>query len=150
MSVKKFALHAAVACAVVLPMGLSAYEISNHADMSEQALKISVLVNDNPFPSKRFRLGLRDLEVNSVRQVFPLSSDPAGGRQLGPVPYCFGSISPREAHPSRQFRVTIPTSDPYFPPQPDGSKQGIGGVRPLWKAGGGTLLTIAELARRLG
>jgi hypothetical protein len=147
MKLKRVALHVAVVCGMVSPMGLSAYEINNHADMSERALIISTLETDRTFPSKRFRMGLRFEPLNGVRQAFPLSTDPANTSLLGPIPYCFGSVSPRDADPSRKFRVTIPTSDPYFPLQPGGGKQGIAGVRPQWKPGGETLLTIAELVR---
>jgi hypothetical protein len=112
-----------------------AYEINNHADMSQEAANLSKL-NDLTNNSKLAKLGLKILPINSSAQTFPLPQDPARGKPLGPIPYCFGS------EPPRPFRVTI-DNPLLFPPQ----QQGNGTNQPAWAAEGGARLTIAELIR---
>jgi hypothetical protein len=119
-----------------------AYEINNHADMSQTAAELWSLNQLGP-NGKLARLGLKGFGIGDGRQTFPLGTDPAGGAYLGPIPYCFGSVSPREAHPDRQWRVTIPVGDTYFPTQ----QAGNGVNQPTWIAAGETKLTIAELIR---
>lgn len=65
-----------------------AYEINNHADVSENAVGKSVLATDVGPKGKLARLGLRNLQLSSDKQTFALN----GG--LGAIPYCFGSARP--------------------------------------------------------
>ena len=67
---------------------VNAYEINNHADISQQALALSVLVQPRPTASKLAALGLRDVSVLDNKQRFPLDAN------LLPIPYCFGSERP--------------------------------------------------------
>lgn len=123
---------AAVTCCVSVGR---AYEINNHADMSQTAANKSALAALNPAGTKiplLERLGLKSFPaaLNDSRQTFPL--DPA----LGPIPYCFGSERPEP------FAVII--NDPTkFPPQQDTSI-----AVPTWGTNNQrTQLTIAQFFR---
>jgi hypothetical protein len=107
-----------------------AYEINNHADMSQRALEISTL-NDLSANGKLFKIGLKSLPVADTRQTFPLSVG------LGPIPYCFGSTRPAD------WKVTIPLGDSNFPT----AQQDASVTQPPWEASGGSKLTIAQMIR---
>jgi hypothetical protein len=121
-----------------------AYEINNHADMSQRSLEISTL-NDSSPNGKLSRIGLKSLPLVDTKQSFPLSADPASSRALGPIPYCFGSISPRESDPAGKWRVSVPLGDPYFPGQQNPNDEQL--KQPNWISGEGSQLTIAQLIR---
>jgi hypothetical protein len=125
-----FALVVAFVCT-----SLSAYEINNHADMSQTAAEFSVL-GDNAPNGKLFRLGLKTRQLGDPGQTFSLSRT-VQGFDLGPIPYCFGSNRPA------QWKVTIPFGDSNFPSgQQDGTV-----AQPNWLYGGTPQLTIAQLIR---
>jgi hypothetical protein len=105
---------------------VSAYEINNHADMSEVAVFISA-VNDTSKNGKLSRLGLKPFLLTAPDQRFPLDAS------LGPIPYCFGSERPEP------FKVTTSTIP--------GQQPNSGSAQPNWTAAGGTQLTIAEFIR---
>jgi hypothetical protein len=120
---------------LALSASANAYEINNHADISQAALLKSKLNNDSSSGTLA-RLGLKPLDLLNTRQTFPLSTDPgAAFRALGPIPYCFGSRRPQP------WKVTIPLGSENYPGQLPGRAQ------PAWLAGIGTRLTIAELIR---
>jgi hypothetical protein len=64
-----------------------AYEINNHADMSQVAATKSVL-NDQTISGKLAKLGLRPINIASDRQTFPLATPQIGGGT--PLERCFG------------------------------------------------------------
>jgi hypothetical protein len=55
----------------------SAYEINNHADMSDVAASISA-INDTTKNGKLFRLGLKPFLLSAPQQLFPLDTPPIG------------------------------------------------------------------------
>jgi hypothetical protein len=118
-------------CVVSAPV--VAYEINNHADMSQTALIKSSLRDPNDFSSngKLFRLGLKQSDPLLDKQTFPLSVG------LGPIPYCFGSTRPAD------WKVTIPLGDSNFPT----AQQDASVTQPPWEASGGSKLTIAQMIR---
>ncbi len=67
------------------------YEINNHADMSQTALQLSKLGTTSGTTGKLRQLGLKDLDVFSKRQLFPLV--PVAGT-LPEIRYCFGEYLP--------------------------------------------------------
>jgi hypothetical protein len=120
----------ATTCLFAVDMSF-AYEINNHADMSQVAAEISVLQKDAN--SKLRRLGLRKIDIADPRQTFPLGTDPANAsRPLGPIPYCFGSVRPEP------FSVTTNQGLPV---------QDRAAAKDNWLAAGGTSMTIAQLFR---
>ncbi len=70
-------------CTISLVAALAAYEIPNHADMSQAARELSVF-KDGVSSDKLFKLGLRKLPLGDTRQSFPLASG------LPQIPVCFG------------------------------------------------------------
>ena len=68
-----------------------AYEINNHADMSLQAALLSKLTREGGANGKLSRLGLRALDIENKRQLFPLV--PITG-VLPEIRYCFGEYLP--------------------------------------------------------
>jgi len=106
---------------------VNAYEINNHADISQQALALSVLVQPRPTASKLAALGLRDVSVLDNKQRFPLDAN------LLPIPYCFGSERPEP------FKVGTWS----IPPQ----RRGSGIEQPDWSTAHSAGLTIAQLIR---
>ena len=120
----------------------SAYEINNHADMSQEAAFSTRSLTECgvrgatgcavPY-TVLSRLGLKAREITDARQTFPLGQN-AYNQPLGPIPYCFGS-----ERPFPTFKVTTN--------QVLTQQAGIGLTQPAWNANGGTRLTIAELIR---
>jgi hypothetical protein len=110
---------------------VSAYEINNHADMSQEAANLSVLRQDT---SKLSRLGLKQFILTEGKQTFPLDAG------LGPIPYCFGSSKPEP------WRVTMRDASEFAAvtarPAQDGSV-----AQPGWLVAGGAKLTIAQMIR---
>jgi len=105
----------------------NAYEINNHADMSETSAALSAL-NDARTDGKLFRLGLKPLLLTNTKQTFPLDTS------LLPIPYCFGSDRPAK------WKVTIPVGDSNFPTgQRDGTQ-----TQPDWSS---PKLTLAQMIR---
>lgn len=105
-----------------------AYEINNHADMSEIAVAKSLLNTDNAPNGKLFRLGLAQRALDSDKQNFPLDTS------LLPIPSCFGSNRPAK------WKVTIPVGDSNFPAtQQDGTQ-----TQPNWS---NPKLTLAQMIR---
>jgi|JI10StandDraft_1071094.scaffolds.fasta_scaffold17548_2 hypothetical protein len=105
----------------------NAYEINNHADMSQTALARSVLQIFNGQPeseTKLFKLGLKAFFTTDDKQTFPL------GAGLGPIPYCYGSERPDP------WKVTTTA----IPPQQAGETV----AQPNWVGGS---LTIAQMIR---
>jgi hypothetical protein len=94
------AFSCSIACASTL-----AYEINNHADMSQVSGERSRLSVDvgNGINGKLFRLGLRQLPLSDPRQSFPLTTLAFGGNY--PLDACFGV---------------------YYRQRPDGSYERIG------------------------
>ncbi len=88
----------------------TAYEINNHADMSETAVSMSQLADARP-TGTLFRLGLKPLQLGDEKQPFPLEAG------LGPIPYCFGSISPGPGILTTW--ATLPQKPGERPNQPD-------------------------------
>ncbi len=114
-------LAACVACASPL-----AYEINNHADMSETSADRSLLSVDigDGSNGKLFRLGLKQIPLSDSKQTFPLGAD------LGPIPYCYGSERP---DPWKVTTTAIPAQ-----------QAGETVVQPNWVGGS---LTIAQMIR---
>jgi hypothetical protein len=112
----------------------TAYEINNHADMSQQAASMSTLVQDFGAQGKLFRLGLKSFDITRNEQRFPLDAG------LGPIPYCFGSSRPEP------WRVTMRDAGEFAAvtarPAQDASV-----AQPGWMAVGGAKLTIAQMIR---
>ena len=110
---------------------LNAYEINNHADMSQTAVEKSVLTIVDGTPErdqKLFKLGLKTLDITDSKQTFPLDTS------LLPIPYCFGSNRPAK------WKVTIPVGDSNFPAgQQDGTQ-----TQPNWS---NPKLTLAQMIR---
>lgn len=102
-----------------------AYEINNHADMSQAAVLMSQLSDDSP-TGKLFRLGLKPFQLRDGKQTFPLDNS------LGPIPYCFGSERPFP------FKVTTWALPSQLP--------GEEGKQPNWTLVGAPL-TIAQMIR---
>jgi len=98
---------------LTLSFTASAYEINNHADMSQAAIELSAL-NDTGLGGKLARLGLRNLPLRDPAQAFPLKQIDPFGPVLGPIPYCFGSERPGNGGPW-QWKVTIAYGDPLYP-----------------------------------
>jgi hypothetical protein len=120
---------------VLFPAPAVAYEINNHADMSQDAAFLSVLRTD---AQKLSRLGLKQRVLTDGAQRLPLD------KYLGPIPYCFGSDRPAD------WAVTIPLGNTNFPSQ----QQGNGLPQPPWTANTTSdyaedraQLTIAEMIR---
>lgn len=107
---------------------VSAYEINNHADMSEEAILRSV-VNDNSPNGKLFRLGLKPFLLTATPGATAQSNALPLKAGLGPIPYCFGSVSP--GHGIVTTWATVPQAPGERPNQPD------------WVAG----LSIADMIR---
>jgi hypothetical protein len=111
-----------------------AYEINNHADMSQTAIVRSILGQEIGPNRKLFRLGLRAVDLDNTKQTFPLDAD------LGPIPYCFGSSKPEP------WRVTMRDAGEFAAvtarPAQDASV-----AQPGWMAVGGAKLTIAQMIR---
>ena len=103
-----------------------AYEINNHADMSDTSAKRSSLADNSP-SGKLFRLGLKPKDLDSDKQTFPLSAG------LGPIPYCYGSERPV---PWKVTTSAVPAQ-----------QQGNGVTQPNWLTVGGPQLTIAQMIR---
>jgi len=78
--------HLFIACCFASIACANAYEINNHADMSQRSAEVAEIGQTGN--GKLARLGLRRLPVASDSQRFPL------GTGLGPIPYCFGSARP--------------------------------------------------------
>jgi hypothetical protein len=99
------------------------YEIPNHADMSEQAIRYSTLnrLTNNRF-AKLEALGLRSKALDDNLQRFPLTAE------LAPIPMCYGIKLNQDGQV---------VADTDF------------GMQPTWgeDTGGGALLTIANLFR---
>ncbi len=74
-----------------------AYEIGNHADITQRALEISKLKTDS---GKLARLGLRQLDVASPLQVFPRA---ASGAEI-PVCYSTPPLAPEKYQILQLFR----------------------------------------------
>ncbi len=108
----------------------SAYEINNHADMSQRSAEMSF--NGAFGLAKLARLGLKPAPIASDNQRFPLDTN------LGPIPYCFGSDRPTD------WQVTIPFNSLNYPTT---QQVGNGVAQPDWVAAGGPKLTIAEFIR---
>jgi hypothetical protein len=102
----------------------TAYEINNHADLSQEAAAKSVLQVANGEPegnTKLFKLGLKAFALTSSAQTFPLDSS------LGRIPLCYAIVTD----------VNGKVVD-----DPDPNKQ------PGWGARNGqTWLTVAEMVR---
>jgi hypothetical protein len=103
-----------------------AYEINNHADMSQRSAEI--LFDGAIGLAKLTRLGLKSTPIGSDKQTFPLSPG------LGPIPYCFGSTRP-------QPFVVVTDQIPVTQQDPTQAQ-------PSWAgAGADTQLTVAQLFR---
>ena len=87
----------------ILVTQLHAYEINNHADMTQRALEISPFNSVAP-TGKLARLGLNAFPLGDPRQLLPIDAS------LGPIPYCFGSARPKP------WAVVI-DNPANFPPQ---------------------------------
>jgi hypothetical protein len=108
-----------------------AYEINNHADMTERAALISKL-NDQNADGKLRRLGLSPRDLGSEKQKFLIEDT------LPQIRYCYGEYLPGQ--PAREYDKPANAGqriqDPSIP-------------QPLWNDGtlGSTQLTIAQLFR---
>ncbi len=104
----------AVAVANVLFLSLPGialgYEINNHADMSQEALNKSVLATN--LNEKLLKVGLRQLDVASARQTFPLDST------LPEIRYCFGEYLPSGGYNEYRRSTSGRIQDETIP-QPD-------------------------------
>ena len=110
----------------------NAYEINNHADMTEIAALKSSLTTSNGANGKLFRLGLRPFAIDRTEQTFPLDTN------LPAIPYCFGSYLPGST--ARQYDQAVAAGQTVT--QDPGTKQ------PTWGANGTeTKLTIADFFR---
>lgn len=121
----------------------NAYEINNHADMSQEAILRSVLQLSDGQPereTKLFKLGLKAFLTTAEEQSFPLKQIHPFGPALGPIPYCFGST-----RPFPDWKVTVPYGDPNYP---TGQKVGEDVLQPF-PPGATTLpkLTLAQMIR---
>lgn len=105
----------------------NAYEINNHADMSQEAAVRSVLQLYRGQPegdTKLFRLGLKAFNIGSENQKFPLADG------LGAISLCFGIKT--DVHPVTGVQTIVD----------DLTDQ------PAWNTrNGGGWLTIAEMMR---
>ena len=100
-----------------------AYEINNHADMSEKSAERSHLLVDIGDGSygKLFRLGLKQIPISDRKQTFPLDNS------LGRIPLCYAIVTDENGK-------VIDDPDPNN--------------QPGWVARNGqTWLTVAEMIR---
>jgi hypothetical protein len=130
-NMKNTLISASLFAALVIPT-VCAYEINNHADMSQFALQKSVLTQDFSASGKLFRLGLKQIDPTLSGQSFPLSAG------LPIIRYCFGEYLPGQ--PAREYD------------RPANAAQRVqdGGVtQPNWdgSGAGGESLTIAQMIR---
>ncbi len=111
----------------LVPSFVLAYEINNHADMSQRAATIATSMQTS---GKLSRLGLKNLPIQDDRQTFALSSG------LPIIRYCFGEYLPDGTE--REYRLASTTS---------GRVQDPTIVQPNWNGAGGTKLNITQFFR---
>lgn len=115
MSTKRNAVATFFIATALFVSRVGAYEINNHADMSQTSAERSTLsVNGN---EKLFKIGLKRLDIADPKQTFPL--DPS----LPQIPYCFKSYLPggtiREYDAATSGRIQEPgTSQPGWVANP--------------------------------
>lgn len=119
---KKLVLAVTVVMAV---FNAWAYEINNHADMSEEAAKKSLVATT----SKQLKLGLRALPLTDSRQRFPLSDG------LPAIRYCFGEYLPGGIARAYDANTSGRAQDPSI-------------EQPTWGGpSGGTQLAVGQMFR---
>jgi hypothetical protein len=103
MNLNNVSLPTVLCIAAFAPSISFGYEIGNHASMSEQALRKSVLVTD---VDKLRRLGLKALLPDNTRQLFP--RNPLGT----PEKQCYGYVvdNPLDPKASWTFRKDEPSA----------------------------------------
>ena len=112
-----------------------AYEINNHADMSQVAAFKSVLNIDNSANGKLFRLGLAQRAIDSNRQTFPLLTPQISAAT--PLERCFGQyqrlVIDALGRPilDAQGREQIETLQDSFATQPAWSNAEKSGTTPM-------------------
>jgi hypothetical protein len=124
---------------VILAFGESrAYEINNHADMSEvAALRSSLQVRNGRAVSdeKLFKLGLKPFNINNSAQTFPLPTPQIGGGT--PLERCFGQyerlVVDAQGRPilDAQGRQQVETLQDSFATQPGWSNPQKSGTTPM-------------------
>lgn len=101
-----------------------AYEINNHADLTQMAASMG-FPEISGFP-RQAKLGLKKFSIFDGNQTFPLNTG------QGPIPYCFGSV--------RGDPFEIVTTNVLAQQDPSISQ-------PNWNAAGGAKLTVSQLFR---
>ena len=110
MTIRRFAF----AATFLISVDVLAYEINNHADMSQDAVSLSALRQDTGSKGKLLRLGLKQIDPLADNQRFPL--DPS----LPVIRYCFGEYLPGQ--PAREYDKAVAAGRPVAQ-DPDPARQ---------------------------